>query len=95
LDLTDWSCLARHGASRGRGRSPIRGVAPAPLTDLALVRIVFVTMELLLLLVPNAGACRGCNLDYQRWLAVAPAGTYHPIPVLKLLLLPLGWGCPA
>jgi hypothetical protein len=66
--------------------------APAPLADLALVRIVFVTMELVLLLVHNAGACKGCNLDYQRWLTVAPAGTYHPIPVLKLLLLPLGWG---
>jgi predicted DCC family thiol-disulfide oxidoreductase YuxK len=69
---------------------------PAPLTDVALVRVVLVAMELLLLLVPTlalgAGACKGCNPDYQRWLTTAQPATYHPLLALKVLLLPFGWG---
>jgi predicted DCC family thiol-disulfide oxidoreductase YuxK/uncharacterized membrane protein YphA (DoxX/SURF4 family) len=70
---------------------------PAPLEDLAFARMVLVGMELLLLLVPalahsGGGACRGCNLAYQEMIAAADPWIYHPIPALKVLLLPLGWG---
>lgn len=70
--------------------------APAPLRDLAAVRIVLVGMQLTLLLWPHLarklGACLGCNPRYQLALAAIDAREFTPLPVLKLLLLPLGWG---
>jgi len=70
--------------------------APARLTDLALARIVLVGFQLILLLVPalseTIGACTGCSLRYQLWLTTLDSSQYHPIPTLKVLLFPFGWG---
>jgi uncharacterized membrane protein YphA (DoxX/SURF4 family) len=70
--------------------------APAPLEDLALVRIALAGMQVALLLVPHlavqVGACLGCNPDYQAALAAFPDREFTPLPALKVLLLPLGWG---
>jgi uncharacterized membrane protein YphA (DoxX/SURF4 family) len=71
--------------------------APAPLEDLALVRITLVAMQLALLLVPylsvEVGACQGCNPDYQASLTAIHIREFLPIPALKVLLWPLlGWG---
>jgi predicted DCC family thiol-disulfide oxidoreductase YuxK len=70
--------------------------APAPLEDLALVRITLVGMQLALLLIPflavKVGACPGCNPDYQAWLTAIDDREFAPLPALKLLLWPFGWG---
>jgi hypothetical protein len=70
--------------------------APAPLRDLATVRIVLVGMQLTLLLWPylarKLGACLGCNPRYQLALMAIDVREFTPLPALKLLLLPLGWG---
>ena len=70
--------------------------APAPLEDLALVRITLVGMQLALLLIPflavEVGACPGCNPDYQAWLTGIDDREFAPLPALKLLLWPFGWG---
>jgi predicted DCC family thiol-disulfide oxidoreductase YuxK/uncharacterized membrane protein YphA (DoxX/SURF4 family) len=70
--------------------------APARLADLALMRIALVGFQLALLLVPalsdRIGACPGCSLRFQRWLTTLDANQYLPIPALKVLLLPFGWG---
>ena len=70
--------------------------APAPLRDLAVVRIVLVGMQLTLLLWPylarKLGACLGCNPRYQLALMAIDGREFTPLPALKLLLLPLGWG---
>jgi hypothetical protein len=70
--------------------------APAPLQDLAAVRIVLVGMQLTLLLCPylarKVGACAGCNLAYQLRLTGIDSREFIPLPALKVLLLPLGWG---
>jgi predicted DCC family thiol-disulfide oxidoreductase YuxK len=67
---------------------------PARLTDLAIVRIVVVAMELLLLLSPyladTVGACVGCSLPYQRWLVTLSGDQYRPLPTMQVLMLPLG-----
>jgi len=68
--------------------------APAPLEDLALVRIVLVTAQLILLLTPylsdEVGACLGCSVQYQHFLTSVDRSYFDPIPALKLLLLPFG-----
>ena len=68
--------------------------APAPLEDLALVRIVVVSAQLILLLTPylsdEIGACLGCSLHYQHFLTQVDQSYFAPIPTLKLLLLPFG-----
>jgi len=70
--------------------------APAPLADLALMRIVLVGFQLILLLVPalsdEVGACTGCYPGFQVALTKLAANQYLPIPALKVLLLPFGWG---
>jgi predicted DCC family thiol-disulfide oxidoreductase YuxK/uncharacterized membrane protein YphA (DoxX/SURF4 family) len=70
--------------------------APAPLEDLALVRITLVAMQLALLLLPflsvDVGACPGCNRDYQVWLTAIDDREFAPLPALKVLLSPFGWG---
>jgi hypothetical protein len=70
--------------------------APAPLRDLAAVRIVLVGMQVTLLLWPflarKLGACAGCNPRYQLALTAIDAREFTPLPALKVLLLPLGWG---
>jgi predicted DCC family thiol-disulfide oxidoreductase YuxK len=70
--------------------------APAPLEDLALVRIVLVAMQLSLLLIPffsvQVGACPGCDPEYQAWLTVIDDREFAPLPALKVLLWPFGWG---
>ena len=70
--------------------------APAPLRDLAAVRTVLVGMQLTLLLWPylarKVGACAGCNLAYQLRLSGIDSHEFFPLPALKVLLLPLGWG---
>jgi hypothetical protein len=69
---------------------------PAPLKDLAAVRIVLAGMQLTLLLWPylarKIGSCTGCNLGHQLRLTAIDAHEFTPLPALKLLLLPLGWG---
>jgi predicted DCC family thiol-disulfide oxidoreductase YuxK len=68
--------------------------APAPLEDLALVRIVVVSAQLILLLTPylsdEIGACLGCSLQYQHFLTQVDQSYFAPIPTLRLLLLPFG-----
>jgi predicted DCC family thiol-disulfide oxidoreductase YuxK len=70
--------------------------APAPLADLALVRITLAAMQLALLLIPflsvEVGACPGCNPDYQVWLTAIDDREFTPLPALKVLLSPFGWG---
>jgi hypothetical protein len=56
---------------------------PAPLVDLAVVRIVAVGTQLLLLLLFN-------RLDYQRDYASLPDEFYRPIPVLLVYIWPFG-----
>ncbi|HEX5385192.1 MAG TPA: DCC1-like thiol-disulfide oxidoreductase family protein [Gemmatimonadales bacterium] len=70
---------------------------PGSLTNLAIVRIVVVAMQLSLLLFPTMsigyiGACSGCSIRYQDWLTHVSDRQFKPIPALKLLLLPFGWG---
>ena len=59
--------------------------APAPLRDLALLRIAVVLALLLGVLWPGA-------LDAQLRSAALPDEWFLSLPVLKVLLLPLGWG---
>ena len=70
--------------------------APAPLVDLACMRVVLVGFQLILLLVPaiseRVGACTGCSLAYQLGLTKLDPSQYLPLPALKVLLLPFGWG---
>jgi predicted DCC family thiol-disulfide oxidoreductase YuxK/uncharacterized membrane protein YphA (DoxX/SURF4 family) len=70
--------------------------APARLSDLALMRVALVGFQLILLTVPalseRIGACPGCSLRYQQWLTTLDSSQYWPIPALKVLLLPFGWG---
>ena len=70
--------------------------APAPLEDLALVRVTLVSVQLSLLLFPffslAVGACPGCDRDYQAWLTAIDVREFAPLPALKLLLSPFGWG---
>lgn len=71
--------------------------APASLADLATVRIVLVSLQLILLLVPaiasDIGACPGCSMEFQAVLARVDPASYLPIPALKVLMLPFGpWG---
>jgi hypothetical protein len=70
--------------------------APAPLRDLATVRVVLIGMQVTLLLWPylarKLGSCTGCNLGHQLRLTGIDAQEFTPLPALKLLLLPLGWG---
>jgi len=70
--------------------------APARLTDLALMRVTLVGFQLLLLLWPalsrEVGACPGCDLGDQLGLTKLSASQYLPLPTLKVLLLPFGWG---
>ena len=61
--------------------------APASLVDLSIVRIVVVGTELVSLLAPGPS-----SLGRQLWLSGAPAATFAPLPALKVLLLPVGWG---
>ncbi len=62
--------------------------APAPLSDLALVRIVLAGSQLISLLDSGPSSLRG-----QLWLSHAPAERFVPLPVLKVLMLPFGpWG---
>jgi predicted DCC family thiol-disulfide oxidoreductase YuxK len=68
---------------------------PAPLEDLALVRITLVGMQVALLLIPylavQVGACQGCNPDYQTALTVIGDREFTPLPALKVMLWPFGW----
>lgn len=70
--------------------------APARLADLALMRIVLVGLQLILLLTPalsdGVGICLGCYPAYQVALTKLAPDQYLPIPALKVLLLPFGWG---
>jgi len=70
--------------------------APARLDDLALARIVLVGFQLILLLTPalsdTVGICLGCYPVYQVALTKLSPDQYVPIPALKVLLLPFGWG---
>lgn len=69
---------------------------PARLTDLAALRWLFVATELLLLLWPylsnSVGVCPGCSLPDQLQRAATVQSNFHPLPALKLLFFPLGWG---
>lgn len=70
--------------------------APARLSDLALARIALVGFQLILLTVPalseRVGVCTGCSLRFQLWLTKLDPSQYAPLPALKVLLLPFGWG---
>lgn len=70
--------------------------APASLADLGTVRITLVALQLILLLVPalayTVGACPGCTQEYQTVLSRIDPASYLPIPALKVLMLPFGWG---
>ena len=70
--------------------------APAPLADLALVRVVLAATQLTLLLVPwlasDVGICLGCDPAFHHWLGGVSTDQFQPLPVLKLLLAPFGWG---
>jgi hypothetical protein len=66
---------------------------PALLRDLALFRIVLSSLQLVLLLWPSPpDTCVGCSIDHQIWLTNVDPRLYTPIPALKVLLFPLGWG---
>ena len=58
---------------------------PAPLRDLALLRVAIVLVLLASALWPGA-------LDTQLRLARLPREWFDPIPSLKILMLPFGWG---
>src|SRR5262249_22792082 len=68
--------------------------APASLVNLAVVRLVLVSLELVLLLVPfiarEVGACNGCSVGYQMILTRIDPSDYFPLPALKVLMLPFG-----
>lgn len=58
--------------------------APAPLRDLAFVRILVVSLQLLVFLP---------SLEDQLWLVTVDDSAFRPLPALKVLLLPFGeWG---
>ncbi len=59
---------------------------PAPLLDLAILRIVAVGLQLWLMLVPS-------NILKELYIrASQPDNLYTPLPILKILLSPFGWG---
>ena len=63
--------------------------APAPLKDLAAVRIVLAGMQLTLLLWPylarKIGSCTGCNLGHQLRLTAIDAHEFTPLAQLGML----------
>src|SRR4030095_6037844 len=66
---------------------------PGSLRDLALMRIVLGSSQLFFLLWPTVtGACSGCGIDYQLYLTKADPSLYVPLPALKVMLSPFGWG---
>jgi hypothetical protein len=67
---------------------------PAPLRDLGVLRIVLVGTQVLYLIFGSGlvfGAV-GRVLERQMLLAHAAPETFLPLPALKLLMLPFGWG---
>lgn len=69
--------------------------APASLRDLGVLRMTLAATQLLYLLLGLElvfGGVPGEVLYRQRLLAGAVADTYAPLPALKLLMLPFGWG---
>lgn len=58
--------------------------SPSSLFDLAVIRLLCVSVQIFMLL--------SASFSDLQYVLSLPASMYSPLPILKLLLLPLGWG---
>lgn len=67
---------------------------PEYVSDLSLVRVVVVSVQLFFLVLSIFGIyfSNGANLDIQKWLVTINPHEFKPIYILKILLSPFGWG---